>query len=1419
MAVTINPEYTQQPEEQPDTPVRSSARALVLRWETIAIIVLLLAAIFTRFYDLGARAMSHDESLHVYYSYRLYQDGDFAHTPLMHGPILFHMTALSYSLFGDNDFTGRIYTAVLGVLMVMSPLLFRRWLGRWGAVLASLMILISPLLLYYNRYIRHDTPAILSSILMAWAIFMYLDGPAHQKRKPHWLYILAIGMIWNLGSKETSFFYIGSFGLFLTIYWLIRMAQQAWDIPGRVWFTGGIMGALLAGFTALGFFVILDIIPLENLSLTTPGLEWINNLVTSGGTLNTFLWLLVMFAIAAIFIGITAALVSGVLVASRRLLRSTGIVAAGVTLFFGLIVLAMAIYNVIDTALLPFGMGDLRSFVSWSLVAGLAMVTVFIGTLLWALRAKSQRIPWRDILTVLFIAVLTLTVFIVIEEQSHISREELGISTPAVPDQEGAVTEEGATVSTISWSPIIAVWGVAIFFIALLGYSRRAGWWHRWFDRFPEFDVLMTMGALLLPWITAIFTVMARGTPDDYTAIALAAPEWLRGLVPAPSLFETGRFFVGFLVWLPLFTLATFAGLIWNWKRFAVTTLIFHAIFAFFFTTMFSNMQGLATGMVGSLGYWLEQQAERRGDQPQYYYLLIILPMYEYLPIIGSFLAMIGGSFIFWKQRLRYRELEHAAANAVLTAEDAPAGSQSAALPEYTEQYDADGEPKDKRKNRFDTLVITPAWTEFMRLKYLTRVPFLLFMAWWAILNLIVFTLAGEKMPWLGTHMSLPMIFLTGWFFGRVVKQIDWAVLTRRGWIVLLLTPALLIALARLVAIFFTGQSPFAGVGQTQLQATYEFLAALVFVVFLAVVAVYFARQIQARQTRLIFGAGVFALLAVITFRAAWMASFINYDYATEFLVYAHATPGTKIVMDQIEDISRRTTDGMDIVFAYDDRMNWPGVWYFREYPKSVYMGSTPTLQQMEQASVVLVGEANRGTVEPLLEDRYQRFDYQRMWWPMMDYFGLTAQRMNSTFDFSPANTTAAQVRRGLLDIWWSRDYTTYGTAVGRDFSVTNWPVSERMSMYVRRDIAAQVWNYGIGEGTPITQGQAVEVSACVANWQDLSASVVFDTANLDMNLPVGIDVGPDGRVYVAEDGNSRISVFNDRGQFLEMFGQRGTADQVGAFFERPNSVAVAQDGTIIVADTWNYRIRTFDADYNPLTQWGTPITAGIAAQVEPRDGFWGPRDVEVDNMGNVYVSDTGNKRVRVYDMQGNWLRDIGSGGSGPGQLDEPSGLAAHPDGRLFVADTWNRRISVFNADGTFLTTYNVRAWYEELGNRPYLAIDAERGYLYVTDPDAGRILVYTTEGECVGAFGRLNRENPLPTQFSTIGGLAVDSNGYVYVVDVASKRVLKFEPFPTPQDVPQIDGANSMDESTGGDASDSGELPSNPETTAEVAP
>jgi uncharacterized protein (TIGR03663 family) len=1324
MATTVNEPIYSDEGNRRDALESTFSRSFVLNWEIVVLVGILLLAIFTRFYDLGARAMSHDESLHVYYSYELYDEGRFAHTPLMHGPILFHATAFFYSLFGDNDFTGRIYAALLGVFMVMSPLLFRRWLGRWGTILACLMILISPLLMYYNRYIREDTPAIMASILMAWSIMMYLKGPENQRRRAHWLYILSAATIWNLGSKETAFFYIGIFGLFLLLYWFARLAQYFFNTSGRSLFNFLMMGFLIAAFAALGMYVVLDITPLESVMETA---------------------------------------------------RTSGL----------------------------FSSIESRSFVTWTLIVVAAVTVLVVGTMLWAFRDRLSNLPLTQLAMLAAVVVVLLGVLIYIEERSHVqsNAEDAQITQP-VPGEEGTAV---VTDAAFTWLPVIVIWIVTFILLGALFFSRQAGWW-RHLDQFPELDLMIVLGALTLPWLTAILILATRGSPDTYSAIGAGVPTFLSSIIPVQGQQQVGQFVVGFLCWLPLMIIAIAGGLTWNWQRFLISFVIFHAIFAFFFTTVFTNINGLYTGMIYSLQYWMEQQGERRGNQPQYYYLLIILPMYEFLPVIGSFLATVAGVGLFWRRRRDYEVARESMRIAAATGEynenppeviettttttDDGEVVETVAVVEPTPTTAEAGLLTEKPKRGL--MPIFEARNIMTRLRELKEPSFLFFVSWWAIFIIIGLTLAGEKMPWLGTHMTLPMILLTGWYFGTIFERIKWNKFTDRGWIYLLLFPFVFVTLFQLVFQPLGGRAPFQGTSLEQIQATNTWIAALILTAGISFGLYRLAQYTGWIHFRQMLVVALFSTLALITFRAAWMASFVNYDLATEFLVYAHGTPGTKIVADKLEELSLRTTNGYDLVFAYDDKMSWPGVWYFRPYDSNVYMGRNPTLQNMERATVVLVGESNRSVVEPLLEDRYQRFEYSRMWWPMMDYFNLTGQRIVDTFWLSgehPTNpnlpTQAAQIRRGLFDIWWNRDYTAYGDALNKDFSLPNWPVQEKMYMYVRKDIAAQVWQYGVGDGSIANAvEQPEEISACVANWQDTPASLVF-TNPTGLQLPIGLDVSQDGSLFVAEDGGDRLSEFNSvTGEFIGTFGQAGTTDMEGAFFERPNSVGFAPNGDMFVVDTWNHSIRSFSPEGEPITRWGQWIATGFESQQQPTDGFWGPRDVAIDTQGNIYVSDTGNKRIRVYDANGTWLRDIGSGGSAPGQLDEPSGIAVSDDGRLFVADTWNRRIAVFNLDGTFLTNYEVRAWYDVGGSRPYVAIDDNRDVMYVTDPTGGRVLVYTLNGECVGAFGRPNQENPTTSQFNTIGGITVDSEGNVYVSDTGVSRVLKFAPFPIPETV-----------------------------------
>lgn len=187
--------------ELPGTP--PPVRLWTITVEQLLWSILILAAVATRFWDLGYRALHHDESLHAYYSWG-FSTGEipYVHNPLMHGPFLFHANALIYQLFGVSDATSRYTPAFFGVLLVWLPwfLRGRHFLGPWGALATGYMLLLSPAFLYYTRYIRHDPYTSAGALLLAIAIFRYLERP--QRR---WIIIAFASLAFLLTNHEIVF--------------------------------------------------------------------------------------------------------------------------------------------------------------------------------------------------------------------------------------------------------------------------------------------------------------------------------------------------------------------------------------------------------------------------------------------------------------------------------------------------------------------------------------------------------------------------------------------------------------------------------------------------------------------------------------------------------------------------------------------------------------------------------------------------------------------------------------------------------------------------------------------------------------------------------------------------------------------------------------------------------------------------------------------------------------------------------------------------------------------------------------------------------------------------------------------------------------------------------------------------------------
>jgi len=937
-------------------------------------------------------------------------------------------------------------------------------------------------------------------------------------------------------------------------------------------------------------------------------------------------------------------------------------------------------------------------------------------------RWENQRA--RQLFMTLLSAALILLVFVVI----------LAGWNAIVNKDSGAVQQAlGQTftpIQLVELGGVIVALLLGIFAAVIL--LRNIGWNALKQDR--SFDLLMLTGSLILPLLTA-FPVKIIGSllrqnwnPIDYS------PE---------SLVRTGIFLV------LMSAISVALGLLWKPRLWLVNFAIFYGIFTVFYTTLFTNGFGFFTGIIGSLGYWLEQQGVHRGEQPFYYYALIQMPIYEFLALFGSLLAVYFGTKYnrfssFAGDRLSVDRKNPISTNPVLTITESEIQTSSNVLAEAS-------------------LGEEPSSPIFNQERPLPTLALFLF---WSLTALVAYSIAGEKMPWLTVHIAVPFLISAAWGFGYLVETTPWQKLKENhAWLAVILVPVALTSLGGLLGTLLGPQPPFQGNTLDQLQSTSAFIfSALAFC--LSVWGILrFLQDWQPSAILRLFVAGLSVYLAIMTARTAFTANYINYDNAKEFLVYAHAARGPKDILEQVEEISRRTTSGKNINVAYDNDALYPYWWYFRDYPNKRYFTDNVT-RDLRESPIIIAGEKNWSRLDSITRGSFQSFEYQRLWWPMQDYYNLTWDRIwNALRD--PA------MRSAIYKIWRDRDYSEYASLTNNpNLTVETWQPSQKLKMYIRNDILAQIWNYGAAPTASAPQQTDPYINGTVELLPD--QVIGQPGSQIQFGAPRKIAVAPDGTLYVADTGLHQILHISADGQLIHRWGSfanlaEGSAP--GGTFYEPWGIAVAPDGSVFVADTWNHRIQKFTADGQFVTMWGF-FGQGVAPEA-----FWGPRDLAFDSKGRLFVTDTGNKRIVIFDQNGNYLDEFGSPGIDPGQFDEQVGIAINSQDQLFVTDTWNQRVQVFQIDPQsgktfFLRQWEIYGWFgQSLDNKPYIAVD-NRGNVFVTDPEGYRVIQFTEEGQFVRTWGDYS---PGVDGFGLAAGIAVDPGGHVWVSDAVNRVLLRF--------------------------------------------
>jgi len=179
-------------------------------------------------------------------------------------------------------------------------------------------------------------------------------------------------------------------------------------------------------------------------------------------------------------------------------------------------------------------------------------------------------------------------------------------------------------------------------------------------------------------------------------------------------------------------------------------------------------------------------------------------------------------------------------------------------------------------------------------------------------------------------------------------------------------------------------------------------------------------------------------------------------------------------------------------------------------------------------------------------------------------------------------------------------------------------------------------------------------------------------------------------------------------------------------------------------------------------------------------DGMVEPGGLAIDTQNRLlYVADIELDQILVYDADTlKLLRKMGTTGhkhelTSPGDFSKPAGVAVDAEGNLYVADTYNNRIEIFDADGQFVSTFGKNGDGPGYFSRPKgVAIDGD-GHIWVADGMQDRVQVFDKTGQLLISFGG---HGLLPGQFQGLVGITIDKRNRVFTTEIFPGRAQQFQ-------------------------------------------
>ena len=260
---------------------------------------------------------------------------------------------------------------------------------------------------------------------------------------------------------------------------------------------------------------------------------------------------------------------------------------------------------------------------------------------------------------------------------------------------------------------------------------------------------------------------------------------------------------------------------------------------------------------------------------------------------------------------------------------------------------------------------------------------------------------------------------------------------------------------------------------------------------------------------------------------------------------------------------------------------------------------------------------------------------------------------------------------------------------------------------------------------------------------------------------PYGMAADSKGNLFVADQRVGAVFIFNTENRDVSSL----IRNKFEATFQLPNSVAVDDDDRIFISDGKLHRVLILNAKHEVVDQI--------------KEGLVDPVGLAIDTENRLlYVADTQRDQVVVFDADTlKQLRAIGTTGKDhelttPGDFAGPTGVALDKDGNLYVTDTMNNRVEIFDGEGKFISQFgrHCDSW-GCFAHPKGIAVDSD-GHIWVADPMLDLLQIFNNEGQLLAFVGG---HGNLPGQFSSLVDVYIDKQNRVFTSEQYPGRVQMF--------------------------------------------